>query len=74
LGANDDNLSKTYDTKFSYHIHPQYLHLPFGQQKKILKQRLLNLGSNIKDKMLQVFSFFFFFKKEKNPKHNKLLL
>ncbi len=36
LDANDDNTSKTKDTKFSYHIHPQYLHLPQNKQKKIL--------------------------------------
>jgi len=36
LDANDDSTSKTWDTKFSYHIHPQYLHLPQNKQKKIL--------------------------------------
>jgi hypothetical protein len=36
------------------HIRPQYLHIPLGQQKRI-RQRLLNLTSNIKDNMLWAF-------------------
>ncbi len=40
LDANDDNTSKTWDTKFSYHIHPQYLHLPLNKQTKILNKGL----------------------------------
>jgi hypothetical protein len=38
LDANDDDTSKAWDTKFSYHIHPSYSHLPLSQQKNILDE------------------------------------